>query len=127
MHSFQEEKATRELATVTTANRVVPMGKDRRVIKKPGSAEVGVRVHFQIEGSGNFVASHANTRDGTQNVWVKPQTVLWLEAMADPGSRFSHWVVKNDYAGASPTRRVVAECGMVVKAVFVAIDRDEVE
>ncbi|MEC9094189.1 MAG: hypothetical protein VX438_15880 [Planctomycetota bacterium] len=101
-------------------------GEDRRVFKKPGDEEVGVRIYFEIVGSGQFQAGAFCTESGVNQAWVKPRAVLPLTANADPSFRFSHWIVGQDYAGATRTRRVVAQPGLRIKAVFVPLDCQEI-
>lgn len=99
---------------------------DRMVCKRTRGNSIAIRVHFQVEGSGSFRAGGFPANELSENAWVKPQSVLSLASSPGPGFQFSHWVVNNEYAGSSRSRRVVACQGMVIKAVFKPISSPDI-
>lgn len=100
--------------------------RDRKVSQKDQRPEVAIRVYFEVEGAGSMRAGSFDTGQGVESAWCRPKSVLGLEAKPAPGHRFSHWVVANDFAGSSRTRRVVAMRGMVIKAVFVPLTHEDI-
>ena len=44
--------------TINELDTVISISKDRVTEKKPGGAAVAIRIHFEVEGVGNFLAGN---------------------------------------------------------------------
>ena len=114
------------VAPVQRSQEPTAPAKNRKVLRKPGRDEVAIRVFFEVDGSGSFRAGDLDTANGAESAWMKPQSVIRLEAKPIAGHKFSHWVVQNEFAGSGRSRRVVATQGMVIRAVFIPLSSEDI-
>lgn len=121
---MNSKELDKELDTVFATSK--PNMRDHHRVSKPGGSSVAIRIHFEVEGSGDFRAGKFDTSNGTRSAWLKPQTVLNLNSKPGPGFRFSHWVINNDFSGSNRTRRAIATRGMVIKAVFQPLTSEDI-
>ncbi len=84
---------------------------------------VSVRIFFEVQGAGSFVAGGFNTLDGAVCAWVKPGAKLNLSATPASGWKFSHWLLNGQWGGAKRRRGFTARKGLRITAVFTRKNR----
>lgn len=100
--------------------------RDRKVYRAGTDRQVAIRVYFEVSGCGSFRAGPFDTNQCVHSAWLKPHSVLALDARPGPGYRFSHWVIDNEYSGSSRRRRIKTSRGMTIRAVFVRRRNDSI-
>lgn len=90
-----------------------------------GGGVIAIRIYFEVEGFGSFIAGPYNTAQGHTNAWVGPGMALSLSASAASGWKFSHWTLNGNFAGTNPQSSATARMGLKIKAHFVEGNREK--